>query len=122
MPLVAFFGSRVRSVGHALRGLRTLVATQANARVHLLATLLVAVIGVWLELGPYDWCWLAVAFVLVWTSEALNTAIEFLTDLASPDIHPLARQAKDVAAGGVLIAVVGAMAIGVVVLGRAAGF
>jgi len=53
----------------------------------------------------------------VWTSEALNTALEFLADVASPEIHPLVEKAKDVAAGAVLISAIGAVAIAILVLG-----
>jgi diacylglycerol kinase (ATP) len=64
-----------------------------------------------------EWCWIVLAIVAVWSAEALNTAIEFLTDVASPGFHPIAGRAKDVAAGAVLIAAIGAVAIGVLVLG-----
>jgi diacylglycerol kinase (ATP) len=57
------------------------------------------------------------AVVAVWTSEALNTAFEFLTDVASPAFHPLAGKAKDVAAGAVLISAIGAVLIGLLVFG-----
>ena len=53
----------------------------------------------------------------VWTAEALNTAFEFLADAASPNFHPLVKKAKDVAAGAVLISAIGAVVIGVLVLG-----
>jgi diacylglycerol kinase (ATP) len=55
------------------------------------------------------------AVTSVWTAEALNTAFEFLTDVASPDFHPIAGQAKDVAAGAVLLTAIGAFVIGVLV-------
>jgi diacylglycerol kinase len=58
------------------------------------------------------------AITSVWTAEVLNTAFEFLTDVASPDFHPIAEKAKDVAAGAVLLAACGAAVIGVMVLGR----
>jgi diacylglycerol kinase (ATP) len=59
---------------------------------------------------------LIVAIVVVWTAEALNTALEFLCDVASPEFHPLVEKAKDVAAGAVLISALGALGIGVLVL------
>jgi diacylglycerol kinase (ATP) len=64
-----------------------------------------------------EWCWIILAIVVVWTAEALNTALEFLTDAASPDYHPLVQKAKDVAAGAVLISAVGAAVIGLIILG-----
>ena len=57
------------------------------------------------------------SIVAVWTAEALNTAFEFLTDVASPGYHPLAGKAKDVAAGAVLMSAIGAVVIGLLVLG-----
>ena len=57
------------------------------------------------------------AIVSVWTAEALNTAFEFLCDVASPEFHPLVAKAKDVAAGAVLITAVGASLVGLLVLG-----
>jgi diacylglycerol kinase (ATP) len=53
----------------------------------------------------------------VWTAEALNTAFEFLADVASPDFHPLVKHSKDVAAGAVLISAIGAVVIGLLVIG-----
>ena len=63
-----------------------------------------------------EWCCLIICFTAVWTAEALNTALELLTDLVSPEYHPLAGQCKDVAAGAVLIAAVGAGLVGAIVL------
>ena len=67
------------------------------------------------HLSPSEWCWLVLAISTVWTAEALNTAFEFLADAASPNFHPIVRDAKDVAAGAVLIAAIAATVIGVIV-------
>ena len=64
-----------------------------------------------------EWCAVLFAIALVWVAEALNTALERLTDLASPEFHPLAGKAKDMAAGAVLLAVAGAVLIGIVIFG-----
>lgn len=108
---------RAKSFGYAGQGIRTLLATQHNAWVHLCATFLVAVLGITLRLQPQEWCIVVLTTVVVWSAEALNTALEFLTDLASPDFHPLAKKAKDVAAGAVLIAASGAVIIGLLIFG-----
>lgn len=94
-----------------------MLKTQHNARIHACAT--VAVIGVGLSLGisPADWCWLILAMMAVWTTEAVNTAFEFLADVVSPEYHPLVKHAKDVAAAAVLISAMGAAIIGLLVLG-----
>ena len=62
-----------------------------------------------------DWCWIILAISIVWTAEALNTAFEFLADAASPEFHPLVRDAKDVAAGAVLLTAVAAAVIGAII-------
>jgi diacylglycerol kinase len=112
-----YLGGRSRSIAHALRGIGTLLGTQANARLHLLAAVVVIIAGAWLELSSLEWGLIAAAISGVWVSEALNTAIESVVDLVSPDIHPLARRAKDVAAAGVLLAAIASVAIGIAVLG-----
>ncbi len=108
---------RVASFGFALRGLRTLVATQANARIHAVATVLAIAAGFWFALTRMEWCAVVAAIGLVWTAEGLNTALEFLTDLASPEHHPLAGKTKDVAAGAVLAASIAAAVIGAIIFG-----
>jgi len=111
------FTGRIRSFGHAFRGIFTMVSTQHNAWVHAAATLAVCAAGFFLEIPRSDWCWIILAIVTVWTAEALNTAFEFLADVASPDFHPLVKKSKDVAAGAVLISAIGSVVIGLLVLG-----
>ena len=111
------FTGRLRSFRWALRGIGVMLRSQHNAWLHAAATAMVAGAGLALGLSAAEWCWIVLAVVAVWTAEALNTAFEFLTDVASPDFHPLAGQAKDVAAGAVLISALGAVAIGLFVLG-----
>jgi len=66
-------------------------------------------------LSRAEWCWIVLAIVGVWMAEALNTAFEFLCDVASPQFHPMVKHAKDVAAGAVLLCAVGAAIVGVLV-------
>jgi len=94
-----------------------MMASQKNAWIHLLATVAVVAVGIQLKLNLAEWCWMVLAIVAVWSAEALNTAFEFLTDVASPSFHPVAAKAKDVAAGAVLIAAIGSVVIGLLVLG-----
>ena len=94
-----------------------MLRTQHNAWVHALATIAVLVAGLLWRVSAAQWCWLVLAIVAVWTAEALNTALELLADVASPGFHPLVEKAKDVAAGAVLISALGAVAIGILVLG-----
>jgi len=108
---------RLRSFGHAFRGLTVLVQTQHNARIHAVATILVVAVGVLAGLSSTEWALIALAVVCVWVAEALNTAIEFIVDLVSPEHHPLAGKAKDVAAGAVLVAAIGSLVVGALVFG-----
>ena len=109
------FSGRLRSVRYALRGCVTMLKTQHNAWLHATVTVLVVSVGLALSLSRIEWCLIALAIAAVWTAEALNTALEYLVDVASPDFHPRAGHAKDVAAGAVLITAVGAAIVGLLV-------
>ena len=109
------FTGRIRSVRHAIRGILRIVRCQHNAWVHAAATIVVLVAAFALRISAADWCWIILAISIVWTAEALNTAFEFLADAASPQFHPLIRDAKDVAAGAVLLTAIAAAIIGGIV-------
>ncbi len=111
------FTGRVRSFTYAFAGLRLLLTSQHNAWIHAVATAGVVAAGFLFGVSAAEWCWLILAITGVWTAEALNTALEFLADAASPEFHPLIKRSKDVAAGAVLIAAIGAALIGLLVLG-----
>lgn len=106
---------RIQSFGFALKGVATLFKTQPNARIHLMAILLVTVAGYLLKVSITEWCFIVMSFAMVLAAEAFNTAVEFVVDLTSPDYHPLAGKAKDVAAAAVLITAIGAAIIGIIV-------
>ena len=116
-PTTLTFTGRLRSIRFALRGIAVMVRSQHNAWIHAVATATVVIVGLGIGLSPTEWCWIVLAVMSVWTAEALNTAFEFLTDVASPSFHPLAGKAKDVAAGAVLISAIGSVVIGVLVFG-----
>ena len=109
------FTGRIRSLGHAIRGVLRMVRCQHNAWIHAAATIVVFVAAFALRISAADWCWIILATSIVWTAEALNTAFEFLADAASPGFHPLIRDAKDVAAGAVLLTAIAAAIIGGIV-------
>ncbi len=102
--------------GYALRGVRFLLE-ERNARVLAAATEATLAAGAYFSLGALEWCAVILAVTIVWVAEGLNSALERLTDLVSPEFHPLAGRAKDLAAGAVLLACVGAVSIGLVVFG-----
>jgi diacylglycerol kinase (ATP) len=109
------FTGRVRSFRCAMAGLFRMIRCQHNAWIHVAATGVVCGLGFFFHLPGREWCWVILAVALVWTAEALNTAFEFLADAASPQFHPLVRDAKDVAAAAVLITAVAASVIGVII-------
>jgi diacylglycerol kinase len=112
-----FFVSRYHAFGHAFRGLWHVVRTQRNAWIHALATSLVILLATWLRLPARDWAVLFLAIAMVWTSEFINTALEAVVDLASPQQHPLAKVGKDVGAAAVLIASLTSILVGLLILG-----
>ena len=107
--------ARIESFVYAGRGIATLVRTQRNAWIHLLATATVTAAGFWVGLSRLEWALVVLSMVAVWTAEAINTAVEQLCDVASPEFHPRVRNAKDVAAGAVLLAAIGAAVVGALV-------
>ena len=108
---------RLNSFRYAFAGLWVLLKTQRNAQIHLLATILVVGIGCFFGIQRDEWCWLIIAIMSVWVAEAFNTALEFLADALHPEHHPLVGKAKDLAAGAVLLAAIGSLLIGVLILG-----
>jgi diacylglycerol kinase (ATP) len=108
-------GRLLRSFGYALRGVRLLIVSQANARIHAVATVAVVGLGFLFGIARWEWVALLAAIGLVWLAEGLNTALEALTDLVSPGEHPLAGRAKDIAAGAVLCAAIVAAVIGAII-------
>lgn len=107
----------VQSFRDAFSGIAYVLRSQRNARIHLVVTVAVAVLGVWLELNVLEWTAVAIAAGLVWAAEFINTALEVTIDLISPGEHSLAGIAKDISAGAVLLAVIAAVIVGVLVLG-----
>ena len=106
---------RVKSFRFALRGLGFMLRTQHNAWIHLAATVVAIVAGAALQIAAEDWRWVVLAVALVWATEALNTAVEHVCNVVQPELHASVKAAKDVAAGAVLVAAVGAAIIGVMV-------
>jgi diacylglycerol kinase len=105
----------VRSFSFAGQGVWHAVRTQRNMRVHLLAAAAAVVAGLVVRISAVDWACVAAAIGLVLTAEALNTVVEALADLCTDEYHPLAKVAKDTAAGAVLIASVAALGVGAAV-------
>ena len=106
---------RIDSFRYAFKGMAALFAGQANARIHLLAAAAAAAAGFYFNISAGEWIAVVICIALVISLEAVNTALEYLTDLVSPERHPLAGKAKDVAAAAVLIAAIGSAIVGLLI-------
>ena len=106
----------VAALRNAARGVG-LMFSELSIRILAAGTVLTIAAGLYFSLSALEWCAALLALALVWAAEGMNTALERLTDLVSPDFHPLAGMAKDIAAGAVLLASAGAVSIGVIIFG-----
>jgi diacylglycerol kinase (ATP) len=105
-----------RSFDHAYRGLIYAVRTQRNMRFHVVAATLVLVGSLFLGVSKLELAALVLVIMFVFVTEMFNTALEFAVDLAIKEYHPLAKLAKDVSAGAVLVSSVGAVLVGYLIL------
>lgn len=96
-------------------GFKSAIKSERNMKIHVLATLIVTALGFILGLEPLEWVACIFSIVIVIGSEMLNTAIETIVDIVSPNINPLAKKAKDIAAGAVLVLAMGALAVGLII-------
>lgn len=106
---------RGKSFVYAFNGIKHLVGKEHNAWIHCVATVMVIVAGIFFEINKTEWCLVILCIGTVLAAEGFNTAIEKLTDLASPGYNELAGKAKDIAAGAVLIAAIAAATIGFII-------
>ncbi len=117
--MLAFLSSRGRAFRYAFSGWWHVIRTQRNAWIHAMVSVTVVGIGLWLGLSPSEWAIITITIAMVWTAEFINTALEAVVDLASPQHHPLAQVGKDVGAAAVLIAALSAAIVGFLILGPA---
>ncbi len=109
------------SFGYAINGIIDMIGAEPNARIHLVFAVLVILSGWAFEVSLTEWSILGICIAAVFAAEAFNTAIEYLTDLASPEQHPLAGKAKDAAAGAVLCCAIGSAVAGLLIFGPKIG-
>ena len=107
--------ARLKSFRNAFSGITALIKYEHNARIHLFILLLVIAAGVILAVSLFDWIAIAFASGLVFMSECFNTAVEYLSDVVSPEDNEKIRIAKDAAAAGVLISAIVSVIIGIIV-------
>lgn len=104
----------VRSFGYAAEGLLSAMREQ-NIRFHYVSVVVVSILGLLTGLSATEWIILVLVMALVVGAELFNTAIERVVDLASTELHPLAKQAKDIAAGAVLVFAMASVIIGMLI-------
>ena len=104
-----------RSFKAAFEGIESTYKREQNIKIHSVIAVIVLIGGVLLKINYIEWlvCLVLIGFVLM--AEFFNTAIEYVVDLASPDIHPLAKAAKDTASAGVLMMAIISAIIGCVI-------
>ncbi|OAV45050.1 diacylglycerol kinase family protein [Lewinella sp. 4G2] len=110
---IEFSKSRWAAFGYAFKGAWDLLANHAPSKIHIAAFFAMMAVCTFLDFALWKWCIVILCVGLVLAAEALNTAVEYVVDLVSPEYHVLAGKAKDVAAAGVLFA---SMASGVIAI------
>jgi diacylglycerol kinase len=103
------FNKAFKSISIAFSGISQLVKEENNAKIHLISTILVLIFGIKFNFTTQEWLWISLAVAGVWVAELINSALENIVDLVSPQHHPLAKKAKDYAAGAVLVLVIWAI-------------
>jgi diacylglycerol kinase len=108
----------LRSMGHATRGILLACREQQNLRIHFVIMVVVVITGIYLGLSAIEWSIIILTIGLVIVAEMINTAIEYMVDLASPDYHRLAKNTKDVAAAAVLMSALIATLVAISIFGN----
>jgi len=108
---------RLATFRYAFEGILHVLRTQPNAQIHAAISVAVVIVGLWLQIDRLEWAILLVMMAVVWVAEFVNTAVEAAVDLSTMEQHPMAKVAKDVAAGAVLVAAILAVIVGLLILG-----
>ena len=109
--------SRLKSFGYALAGWLYMLRRQKNTRIQAVASLVTMLLAGWLGVEPLGLALLILAITMVWMAEFLNAAVEAAINLATDELHPMAKVGKDVASAAVLLGVAASILIGILVLG-----
>lgn len=105
----------LKSFQFAFTGIRTTILGERNMRIHLIISIIVILIGLWLSLSKLEWLFITFAIGGMLALEMINTAIERVVDLITEDYHPLAKEAKDIAAGAVLLYAIISVIVGLII-------
>ena len=104
-----------KSFGYAFQGIFNTIRTERNIKLHCAAAILVTIFGIWLQISKTEWMICFILFGLILALELVNTAEEATVDLFTEERKPLAKKAKDAAAGAVLIVAIFAAVIGILI-------
>ena len=104
-----------KSFGYAFQGIFNTIRTERNIKIHCAAAILVTIFGIWLQISKTEWMICFILFGLILAPELVNTAVEATVDLFTEERKPLAKKAKDAAAGAVLVAAIFAAVIGILI-------
>lgn len=106
---------RLKSFGYAFQGIKVVISSEVNMQIHLAISVLVVISGFWFNISSTEWMACLLCMAIVFGLEMMNTALETVVDLVSPEAHPLAGRAKDIAAGAVLLAAIISVIVGLIV-------
>lgn len=109
--------SRRASLTYALAGWLYMLRRQKNTRIQAVASIVIFLVSLWLQIDLLSWALIILAITIVWMAEFLNAAVEAAINLSTSEYHPMAKVGKDVAAAAVLLGVVSSVLIGLLVLG-----
>lgn len=109
------FKKRAKSFVYAFAGIKELIKKEHNAWIHCFATICVIVCGIFFNISRMEWIAVSICIGMVLMAEAFNSAIERLTDIVSPEYNKKAGKVKDLAAGAVLLAAIGAATVGLII-------
>lgn len=109
------FRKRLKSFVYAFRGIRHLIGREPNARIHCFAAICALVLGFALHISSTEWIAITIVIGLVFAFEAINSSIEALADLVSPEYNEAIKHTKDLAAGAVLLSALSALVVGLLV-------
>ena len=104
-----------KSFGYAFQGIFNTIRTERNIKIHCAAAILVTIFGIWLQISKTEWMICFILFGLILALELVNTAVEATVDLFTEERKPLAKKAKDAAAGAVLSVAIFAAVIGILI-------
>ena len=112
MKIQNFLNNRINSFSYAFKGIWIAISSQTNVKIHLSTIFPIIGLGLFFKISLSEWIAIIICIGMVISAEIMNTSIEFLTDLVSPEFHPQAGKVKDLAAGAVLAIAFTALIVG----------